>query len=147
MLLDLLKETLRSLAGNKARSGLTILGIVIGIASVITMVAIGQGAQSSIEESIQSIGSNLIVIYPGAQRSGQVSSGGGSAETLTLEDADFIRENVSGIKGVAPETSRRYQITAKGTNTNTQVIGTTLDYLEVRSLKIGLGSFISAQQE
>lgn len=146
MLLDLLKETIWSLSGNKARSGLTILGIVIGIASVITMIAIGEGAQSSIQSNIQSIGSNLITIFPGAQRGGPVSSGRGSAQTLTIEDYEAIKNQIQGIKGVAPEVSRRYQITAKGNNTNTQVIGTASTYPEVRNVKMSIGSFITDQQ-
>ncbi|KKR19841.1 MAG: ABC transporter, permease protein [Candidatus Moranbacteria bacterium GW2011_GWA2_39_41] len=146
MFTDLFKETIRSLAGNKIRSGLTILGIVIGIASVITMVSIGQGAQSSIESNIQSIGSNLIVISPGAQRGATVSTGRGSAQTLTVEDAEGIKAQVADIKGVSPEVSKRYQITAKGTNTNTQVVGTVPDYLDVRSLKVDFGSFLTDQQ-
>jgi putative ABC transport system permease protein len=146
MLIDLLKETVWSLSGNKARSGLTILGIVIGIASVITMVAIGQGSQQSIESSIQSIGSNLIVISPGAQRSGQVSSGRGNAQTLTIDDYNAIKAQIPNISGVAPEVSRRYQVTAKGNNTNTQVTGTVPDYLSVRNLKVDTGSFFSDLQ-
>ncbi|MDO8240482.1 MAG: ABC transporter permease [Candidatus Moranbacteria bacterium] len=146
MIKDLFKETIWSLAGNKIRSGLTILGIVIGIASVITMVSIGQGAQSSIESNIQSIGSNLIVISPGAQRGATVNTGRGSAQTLTVEDAETIKAQVADIKGVSPEVSKRYQITAKGTNTNTQVVGTVPDYLEVRSLKVDFGSFLTDQQ-
>jgi len=146
MFKDLFKETIWSLAGNKVRSGLTILGIVIGIASVITMVSIGQGAQSSIESNIQAIGSNLIVISPGAQRGSAVSAGRGSAQTLTFEDANTIKGQIAEIKGVAPEVSKRYQITAKGNNTNTQVVGTVPDYLDVRSVKVDFGSFISDQQ-
>ena len=90
VIIDLIKEILWSLSGNKVRSGLTILGIVIGIGSVITMVAIGQGAQSAIAKNIEAIGSNLIVISPGAQRTGTVSAGIGSAQSLTLEDANAI---------------------------------------------------------
>jgi len=146
MFRDLIKEVIWSLAGNKIRSGLTILGIVIGIASVITMVSIGQGAQSSIENSIQSIGSNLIVISPGAQRGSTVSAGRGSAQTLTYDDAMAIKEKIFSIKGVAPEVSKRYQVTAKGSNTNTQVVGSVPDYLDVRSVKIDFGSFITDQQ-
>lgn len=146
MFIDLLKETVWSLSGNKSRSTLTILGIVIGIASVITMVSIGQGSKNSIESNIQSIGSNLIVISPGAQRSGQISSGRGNAETLTIEDYNAIKNEVPNIQGVAPEVTRRYQVTAKGNNTNTQIIGTVPDYLAVRNLKIDIGSFVTDQQ-
>jgi len=146
MLRDLIKETIWSLLGNKIRSGLTVLGIVIGIASVVTMIAIGQGAKASIESSIQSIGSNLIIVYPGAQRGTMVSSGRGSAQSLTVEDSEAISDQVLNIKGVSSEVSRRYQVTAKGTNTNTQVIGTTPDYLSVRNVSIGSGQFFSNQQ-
>lgn len=146
MFRDLFRETIWSLAGNKIRSGLTILGIVIGIASVITMVSIGQGAQSSITANIEAIGSNLIVVSPGAQRGSNVSAGRGSAQTLTVEDADAVKNKISDIIGVAPEISKRYQITAKGNNTNTQVVGIVPDYLVVRNVKMDFGSFISDQQ-
>lgn len=145
MFIDLLKETIWSLAGNKVRSGLTILGIIIGIASVIAMVAIGQGAQNSIEKNIEAIGSNLIMISPGSQRIGGISQGGGSAESLSAEDADAIK-SIEGVKAVAPSVSRRYQLTAKGNNTNTQVIGTTGDYLSVRNVAVDVGAFFSDQQ-
>lgn len=147
MLRDLFKETIWSLAGNKVRSGLTILGIVIGIASVITMVAIGQGAKNSVSSSIESIGSNLIMVMPGSQRVGGISQGGGSAQSLKMEDADAIKAQVPNVKAVASTVSRRYQITAKGNNTNTQVIGTVQDYLIARSINIQSGSFFNEQQE
>ena len=143
MLGDLLKEIFWSLSGNKVRSGLTILGIVIGIASVITMVAIGQGAKNSIESSIESIGSNLIIVMPGAARSGGFSGGRGSAQTLTLADAQAIEQGATDVLAVAPEASRRYQVAAKGTNTNTEVVGTTPGYLDVRNVKMDAGSFVS----
>jgi len=146
MLIDLFKETIWSLSSNKVRSGLTILGIVIGIASVITMVAIGQGAQTSIQNNIESIGSNLIMVMPGSQRVGGVSQGSGSAESLTQSDAEAIKTSVSNVKAVAPSVQGRYQITAKGTNTNTQVVGTVSDYVLVRSIKMDIGSFFSDQQ-
>lgn len=140
---DLLKETFWSLSANKVRSGLTILGIVIGIASVITMVAIGQGAQASIAESIQSIGSNLIIVRPGAQRSGGVSSGAGSNTTLVLDDANAIKAEIANVQAVASEDSKRFQVTAKGTNTNTQIVGTVSDYVIVRNIKMEVGTFIT----
>lgn len=143
---DILQETFWSLSANKVRSGLTILGIVIGIASVITMVSIGQGAQSSIASSIQSIGSNLIIVSPGANRGSNVSAGRGSSQTLTVDDADAIKSEIQNIKAVAPEVSRRYQMTAKGMNTNTQVVGTVPDYLAVRNVAIDSGTFITDNQ-
>ena len=146
MFSDLLRETIRSLSTNKTRSGLTILGIVIGIASVITMVAIGQGAQSSIEKNIEAIGSNLIVVMPGAQRVGGISQGAGSNQTLVAEDSDAIKSQAQSVASVAPEATRRYQVTAKGANTNTQIIGTVPDYLTVRNITMNIGNFFTDQQ-
>ena len=143
---DLLQEAYGALHVNKARSGLTMLGIVIGIASVIAMVAIGEGAKQSVQERIQSIGSNLISVSPGSQRSfGHATSGRGSAQTLTYDDSEAIRTEVSGIKAVAPEVTRSYQITTPGKNTNTQVVGTLVDYQSVRTIKMKSGSFLAAQ--
>ncbi|KKU16185.1 MAG: ABC transporter, permease protein [Candidatus Giovannonibacteria bacterium GW2011_GWB1_45_9b] len=144
---DIFQETYSALLSNKARSGLTILGIVIGIGSVIAMISVGQGASGSIQSSIQSIGSNLIMIMPSFQRGvgTQVSAGRGSARTLKQEDADAIRKEITLAKAVAPELSGRYQITAKGKNTNTSVIGTTAAYPAVRNIQIDAGSFISEQ--
>ena len=149
LIVDLLEETYLAIFANKVRSGLTILGIVIGIGSVIAMISIGQGAQGMIESSIQSLGSNLVIIMPGAQQTTgfQASTGRGSAQTLTKEDADAIQNEVSLVEAVAPEVSGRYQITAKGTNTNTQVVGTTALYPTVRNIEIAEGSFISDYNE
>lgn len=144
---DLFQETYAALSANKARSGLTILGIVIGIGSVVAMISIGQGASGSIQASIQSIGSNLVMVMPGFQRGAgmQVSAGRGSATTLKQEDADAIAKNITLAQAVAPEISRRYQITAKGKNTNTQVVGTVASYAPVRNVQIDSGAFISEQ--
>lgn len=142
---DLFAEIYFGLTSNKARSGLTILGIVIGIASVIAMVGIGSGAQSSIQSSIESIGSNLITVSPGAQSSGQVRSSS-SVQTLTLDDSDAIEEEVIGVKGVAPQMSGRYQITAQGNNTNTSVTGTKPAYTIVRSINVQEGAFFTDTQ-
>ncbi len=144
---DLFQETYLALSANKIRSGLTMLGIVIGISSVIAMTAIGTGAQTSIQSSIQSIGSNLISINPGTQSGpgAQVSAGRGSARTLTQGDADALKESLSGVSGVSPELSGRYQVTSKGKNTNTSVVGTVGAYPEVRNVTIDEGTFITDQ--
>lgn len=144
---DILQETFAALSANKARSGLTVLGIVIGISSVIAMIAIGQGAQGSIQSSIQSIGSNLVLVTPGVQRTpgAQVSAGRGSARSLTQEDADAISQEIVLARAVAPEISGRYQITSKGKNTNTSVVGVTASYPTVRNVEVEQGSFISDQ--
>ncbi len=146
--IDLLEETYWALTANKVRTFLTMLGIVIGIGSVIAMIAIGQGTQASIQASIQSAGSNLLYIVPGAQHGigMQVSSGRGSARTLTQDDAAAIASQVPSVAAVAPQLALREQITAPGTNTNTQVIGTTPDYAGVRSVFLQEGSFLNANQ-
>ena len=146
-ILDILHETYSAIFANKVRSGLTMLGIVIGISSVIAMLSIGQGAQNSIQSSIQSIGSNLVLITPGAQRGPgmQVSGGRGSAKTLTLSDVEAIKQQVTNIKAIAPEVSGRYQVTASGQNTNTTITGTVPDYLTVRNVSIADGTFITEQ--
>jgi putative ABC transport system permease protein len=142
---DILHETFSALTANKVRTSLTMLGIIIGISSVIVMVAIGQGAQGSIQSSIQSLGSNLIEIMPGAQRSFGygASAGRGGAQTLTPSDATAIETQVSNIAAVSPEVSGRYQVTAKGTNTNTTVNGVSAAYADVHNIQVNDGSFIT----
>ena len=145
---DLFNESYSALAVNKIRSGLTMLGIVIGIGSVIALVAIGQGAQGQIQANIQSIGSNLIIVTPGAQRGAGItaSAGRGSAQTLTYADAQSVAAQTTLAKAVDPELSRRLQVTAKGTNTNTNVVGTDPNYTVVRNLNIDSGAFFSESQ-
>jgi len=143
---DLIEETYFAIFANKARSSLTILGIVIGIGSVIAMISIGQGAAGSIESNIQAMGSNLITITPGSQTSfSQVRTARGTAQTLTIEDAQAIAENVPSAQAVAPELSQRYQVVFKGNNTNTQIVGTVSSYLLVKNVEMTQGSFISEQ--
>ncbi|MDO8514044.1 MAG: ABC transporter permease [bacterium] len=142
---DVLEETYAALSANKIRSGLTILGIVIGIASVIAMLSIGNGAKQSIQGSIESLGSNLLTILPGVVQPGRgiVSSGRGSAETLKIEDATAIGA-LPGVAGISPELSRRFQIVSSiGNNTNTTVTGSASAYATVHNLNIAEGSFIS----
>jgi putative ABC transport system permease protein len=146
---DTLQETLTALSANKTRSGLTVLGIVIGISSVIALVSIGQGATASIQNSIESLGSNLLIITPGAQRSPggfTVSAGRGGARSLTQDDADAIAVQVADVGAVASEVSGRYQITAKGTNTNTTVNGVTNSYFVIRNVALSDGDLFSDAQ-
>ncbi|MDE2041237.1 MAG: ABC transporter permease [Patescibacteria group bacterium] len=142
---DLIHETFSALTANKVRTALTMLGIIIGISSVIIMVSIGQGAQSSIQSSIQSIGSNLIVVSPGAQRSFGygVSTGRGASHTLTTDDVSAIQSQVANIQAISPEIAGRYQVTAKGTNTNTTVTGVEPAYAQVHNVTVNDGTFIS----
>lgn len=145
---DITHETYAALSANKVRSGLTILGIVIGISSVIAMVSIGTGASNTISSSIESLGSNLIQITPGAQqmRGFGASSGRGGAKTLTNKDAQAIAEQIADIEAVDSQVSGRYQITAKGTNTNTSVTGVTANYSQIRNVEVVEGVFISDSQ-
>jgi putative ABC transport system permease protein len=146
LIADLFEETYFAISANKVRSGLTILGIVIGIGSVIAMISIGQGAAGSIESRIQSMGSNLLTVMPGFQRSfSQISSSRGSAQSLTIKDAEIIAQEIPNVQAVAPELSRRYQVVAKGQNTNTQIIGTVPVYLSVKNVEMAFGSFVSDQ--
>ncbi len=142
---DVFEETYMALAVNKVRSGLTVLGIVIGIASVIAMISIGAGAQSTIESSIQSIGSNLLLVYPSSARGvgEQVRGGFGSATTLTLDDANAIASQVPNIAAVAPQATANAQVIYGGQNTNASVIGTTPDYMQVRNVQVTQGNFFS----
>lgn len=144
---DILYESYLAITANKTRSGLTMLGIVIGISSVIVMLAIGQGAQKSIQSSIESIGSNLIIVMPGAQRGPgmTISSGRGSARSLKNSDANALTKELGSIVGVEPEVSGRQQVTAPGTNTNTQVVGTVPNYELVRNTSVAEGVFLSDQ--
>jgi putative ABC transport system permease protein len=142
---DLFEESYSALVSNKVRTGLTILGIVIGIGSVIAMVALGQGSKQSIQSSIASIGSNLLIVTPGAQRQigAGVSAGRGSAQTLTQADADAIKAQITNAVAVSPELSSRKQVTAKGTNTNTTIMGASPDYAVAHALTINSGNFIT----
>ncbi len=143
----MLEQTFWFLSSNKVRSGLTMLGIVVGIGSVIAMISVGQGAQASIKDRITAIGSNLIIVMPGAQRSpGSISAGRGSAHTLTQADADAISSQISNVK-VAPELDSRKQVAAKGNNTNTQIIGTVPAYTDVRNETMDSGSFITGSED
>ncbi|OHA34463.1 MAG: hypothetical protein A2938_01305 [Candidatus Taylorbacteria bacterium RIFCSPLOWO2_01_FULL_48_100] len=145
--IDLIKETHVGLSANKVRSGLTVLGIVIGISSVVAMISIGQGASASIESSIEGLGSNLLTIIPGTVQPGRgfVSSGRGSAETLKNADADAIMD-IQGVAAVSPEYQQRFQIVSTvGNNTNSLVIGAVPAYETVRNVSVGVGSFITEQ--
>jgi len=145
---DLLQETTTALLSNKARSGLTILGIVIGIGSVIAMVSIGQGASGQIQSSIEGLGSNLLTVVPGVVQPGRgiVSSGRGSAQTLKNEDIEVIKK-INGVNYVSPELQRRFQIIApNGNNTNSTVIGVYPEYQPVRNVLPEQGSFITENQ-
>jgi len=138
-------ESLGTLTLNKTRTGLAILGIVIGIGSVIALVSLGQATQLAIQSQIQSLGANLLTINPGAQTTGAVRGAQGGGTTLTNEDAVAIANSplITTIKSVSPEFSKRSQVRAAGNNTNTQIIGATPTYLDIHKITINSGNFIS----
>jgi putative ABC transport system permease protein len=134
---------LQSLNGNKLRSALTVLGIVIGVAAVVAMLGIGRGAQAGITANITSIGTNLLFVRPGAAQTSGVRSAQGSGASLTLDDATAL-QSVSGVAAVAPEVDGRAQAIYLGVNTNTSLVGTTPDYMLARNVALASGDFISA---
>ena len=142
---NLFNETIAALGSNKSRSSLTVLGIVIGIASVITMLAVGAGASNSIQANIKGLGANLLQVYPGKERrpGSQVSLGRGSATTLTMDDADALRVETQGALNISPVVGSQAQVVAKGTNTSTSITGTVPEYAAVHSVDIAEGSFIT----
>jgi putative ABC transport system permease protein len=144
----LIKNGIKSLFINKMRTGLAMLGIVIGIGSVIALVSMGEASKQAVQSQIQSIGSNLLTVSPGSVSSGQVRGATGGAQTLTLEDAKAIMAStaVTTVANVSPEYSSRAQIVAGKNNTNTQVVGVTPAYADVRKITLSSGSFISQQQ-
>ncbi len=142
---ELLQESIGTLTVNKLRTGLAILGIVIGIGSVIALISLGQGSQKAIESQIQSLGSNLLTVSPGGGQSGGVRGAPGSVTTLTMADADAIKNNVqfTTISKVSPEYSGRTQVIAGRNNTNTSIIGAYPEYADVHKVEMASGVFIS----
>jgi putative ABC transport system permease protein len=129
---------------HKLRSFLTMLGIVIGVAAVIILMAIGKGTTAQILESIESMGSDLITIRPGASFGfGGVRGTGGSTQTLTIEDAEAIAEEVTYVSAVAPSYLSNLQLVVGSENTNSSVTGTTPEYVEVSNLEIASGAFFT----
>src|SRR5665213_1246593 len=136
---------LRALRRNKLRSSLTALGIIIGVASVVAMVALGNGAQARIESQISALGQNLLTIFAGSRRAGGVNSGLGSASALTLEDADAIRREVPDVVAVSPEDTTSAQAIANGRNWSTTIAGEAPEYLEITDWKLADGSMFTAR--
>ena len=127
-----IKVALRALRRSAMRSVLTALGIIIGVAAVIAMVSIGNGAKSQVESSIASLGQNIISVFPGNFTAGGVRGGFGTASTLTVEDALAIRNEVAGVLNLSPEMRDRSQVLANGLNWNTQIAGEDVTYLDIR---------------
>ncbi|MGY0390042.1 ABC transporter permease [Nocardioides sp. WG-D5] len=134
---------------HRLRSVLTMLGIVIGIASVILTVGLGQGAQDQVKSQISALGSNLLIVSPGSTTSSEGVRGGfGSASTLTLQDADAIADDEAApdVKGVAPVTSSNAQLDTSTTNWTTSLVGATTSWPEVRKRELSSGRFFTSQE-
>jgi putative ABC transport system permease protein len=141
-----IRNALGAINSNKMRSALTMLGIIIGVASVVLLVAIGQGTQQSVTAQIQNLGTNLLTVSPGSPNQTNVRFGGGTASsTLKSTDADAIKTYVTGLSGIEPEQTSRQQVVAGSQNTSTTIVGTTDAYLTVRNATVDYGSFITAQ--
>jgi len=134
-----IRVALRALRVNKLRSTLTMLGIIIGVAAVITMIAIGSGAQARVEEQIKALGSNLIMLLPGSVTAGGVRMGSGSRNTLTEDDSYAIQREIQEIQASAPQLRGTGQVVAGNNNWSTVLYGITPEYFEVRNWVIATG--------
>ncbi|EFI71346.1 macrolide export ATP-binding/permease protein MacB, partial [Segatella baroniae B14] len=140
---NLFKIALRAIFASKMRSFLTALGIIIGIASVITMLAIGQGTKKSIQANISSMGSNMIMITPGADVRGGVRQDASSMETLKLTDYEAIKEQCDYISAISPTVSKSGQFIYGNENTPSSMYGVNQDYLTIRQLSISDGEMFT----
>ena len=141
--INLLKIALRAIAANKMRSFLTALGIIIGIASVITMLAIGQGTKRSIQANIAEMGSNMIMISPGADMRGGVRQDASSMETLKMKDYEDIKNECTYIKAISPVVNSSGQFIYGNNNTPSSIYGVNQDYLEIRQLTVEDGDMFT----
>ncbi len=141
---NLFKIAWRALFNNKMRAFLTMLGIIIGVASVITMLAIGQGSKKSIQAQIAEMGSNIIMIHPGADRRGGVRMDPSEMQTLKLEDYEVLRNECIYLSGISPNVSSSGQLVSGNNNYPSSVTGVGLDYLNIRQLTVEEGSMFTA---
>jgi putative ABC transport system permease protein len=144
-LANLLKIALKALANNKMRCFLTMLGIIIGVASVITMLAIGQGSKNSIKSQISEMGSNMIMIHPGADQRGGVRQSADDMQTLEVGDYEALRDETSFVSAVSPNVQSSGQFINGNNNYPSSMYGITADYLEIRKLKVEDGEMFTDQ--
>lgn len=137
---------LRALRRNKLRSSLTALGIIIGVAAVVSMVSVGNGAQASITRQVSALGENLLTVFAGSKQTGGVSAGQGSASTLTVADAMAIAREVPEVMAISPEVSSSAQAIANGRNWSTSVMGESPEYLTIRDWKLAAGSIFTERE-
>ncbi|HEU5338954.1 MAG TPA: ABC transporter permease [Sulfuricaulis sp.] len=142
-----LHQGLRALASNKVRTGLSMLGILIGVAAVVAMLALGKGAQKAIETQLASLGSNLLVLRQGAVRIGGVAQEAGETTRLTIDDVAAIKERVAGVKQASPSVRGRARVSFGNRNWNTQILGTGPEYENMRAAQPQLGRFFTAAED
>ena len=140
---NLIRIALKALANNKTRGFLTMLGIIIGVAAVITMLAIGQGSKKSIQSEISEMGSNMIMVMPGGDMMGPVRGSSSDMQSLKLKDYEDIRDNCSLLSYVSPMVQSSGQVIYGANNTPTSIYGVNADYLEIRRFKVEDGDFFS----
>lgn len=140
---NLFKIALRALANNKLRAFLTMLGIIIGVASVIAMLAIGQGSKRSIQQQISEMGSNMIMIHPGAEMRGGVRQDPSAMQTLKLENYEKLRDECNFLSAISPNVSSSGQLIAGANNYPSSVTGVSIDYLTIRQLTVEQGEMFS----
>ncbi len=140
---NLFKIALRALANNKLRAFLTMLGIIIGVASVIAMLAIGQGSKKSIQQQISEMGSNMIMIHPGAEMRGGVRHDPSAMQTLKLENYEKLSEECTYLSGISPNVSSSGQLVAGANNYPSSVSGVSMDYLTIRQLTVEQGEMFT----
>ena len=143
--LQILRIALKALAKNKMRSGLTMLGIIIGVAAVIAMVGIGAGAKNMVNAQIASLGENLLNIFPGSQSVGGFRAGAGSRTTLTEDDARAIKDDCPAVSAVSPVVRSSAQVVASNQNWGTSVEGYSTDFTKIRSWPLSSGTFFTDQ--
>jgi len=144
-MLNIVRSAFRALRRNKMRSFLTMLGIIIGVGAVIAMLAIGQGAEYSVKQQISSLGTNVLIVFPGSQQTGGLRMGAGTVTTLTEEDAWAIQKECPAVAFVSPGARSGGQVIAGNLNWGTSIEGTGADYLEIRSWAVEYGEFYSEQ--
>lgn len=142
---NLFKIAVKALSNNKLRGFLTMLGIIIGVASVITMLAIGQGSKRSIQAEISEMGSNMIMIQPGGDMRGGVRLGADDMESLKLKDFEDIRDKARYVTYISPSVNSAGQVVYGANNTPTTVYGINLDYMDIRRYKVGDGDLFTEQ--
>jgi len=143
---ETIRVATRALLRNKLRSFLTALGIIIGVAAVIAMVAIGEGARTRVEQAFTSMGTNVLIVTSGAKTAGGVKTGAGTLPTLTWEDMKAIRAEVPGVKFVAPRVHAVGQVVVDDRNWATAVTGTTPEMFEIRNWPVSMGSLLTPEQ-